>query len=207
MPKQTAIGALRLGLAAATVIAIGATALEVLGRGPLNPFNFFGYFTIQSNILLTMTLTLAALHGLRGAGQPRWLDLARGLTTTYIVVVGIVYATLLAPLGVAGGVPVPWANFILHVVTPVLAVLDWLLLSDHKRLPLSKLWLVLIYPAAWLVVVLIRGATDGWVPYPFLDPSNGYGAVALVCLGICAAILLVGWLVFSTGRNRSKLTP
>src|SRR5690606_37472090 len=122
--------------------------------------------------------------------------------TTNIVIVGIVYATLLAPLGAAGGVPVPWANTILHVVTPVLAALDWLLIGDRKRLPLSRLWLVLIYPATWLTVVLIRGATDGWVPYPFLDPSNGYGSVAIVCVGICVAVLLVGWLVFLASRYR-----
>lgn len=196
------IGAFRLALAAATVVAIIATALDVLSRGPLNVFNFFGYFTIQSNVLLTVTMTLAGLHGLRAVDQPRWLEFARGLTTTNIVIVGIVYATLLAPLGAAGGVPVPWANTILHVVTPVLAALDWLLIGDRKRLPLSRLWLVLIYPATWLTVVLIRGATDGWVPYPFLDPSNGYGSVAIVCVGICVAMLLVGWLVFLASRYR-----
>ena len=77
----------------------------------------------------------------------------------------------------------------------MLAALDWLLIGDRKRLPLSRLWLVLIYPATWLTVVLIRGATDGWVPYPFLDPANGYGSIAIVCVGICVAMLLVG-LVF-----------
>lgn len=202
MSRRTLIGAFRFAIAVATVVAIVATALDVLGRGPLNVFNFFGYFTIQSNILLAVTLTLAALHGLRGVDQPRWLELARGLTTTYIVIVGIVYATLLAPLGAAGGVPVPWANFILHVVTPVLAALDWLLIGDRERLELSQLWLVLIYPATWLAVVLIRGATDGWVPYPFLNPATGYGAVAIVCVGICLAILLVGWLVFYVSQYR-----
>ncbi len=200
--SKAAIGAFRLALAAATAVAIIATALDVLSRAPLNPFNFFGYFTIQSNILLAVVLAAAGYYGLRGVEQPRWLGLARGLSVTYIVIVGIVYATLLAPLGAAGGVPVPWANFVLHVATPVLAALDWLLIGDRERLPLARLWLVLVYPAIWLVVVLIRGATDGWVPYPFLSPSNGYGAVALVCLGICAAILLVGWLAFLASRYR-----
>ena len=202
MSPRAIVGALRLVLAAVTVVAIVATALDVLSRGPINVFNFFGYFTIQSNILLVVTLTLAGLHGLRSADQPRWLEVARGLTTTYIVIVGIVYATLLAPLGAAGGVQVPWANFILHVVTPVVGALDWLLIGDRKRLPLSRLWLVLLYPATWLAVVLVRGATDGWVPYPFLNPSNGYGSVAIVCVGITAAILLVGWLVFLASRYR-----
>ena len=36
----------------------------------------------------------------------------------------------------------------------------------------------MIYPLAWTVLTVIRGALDGWYPYPFLDPANGgYGAV------------------------------
>lgn len=48
----------------------------------------------------------------------------------------------------------------------------------------------------WLAVVLVRGATDGWVPYPLLDPAHGYTAVAITCIGIFAAFLPVGGLVF-----------
>ncbi len=61
---------------------------------------------------------------------------------------------------------------------------------------MNRLWVVLMYPLVWLVVVLVRGATDGWVPYPFLDPAHGYAAVAITCIGIFAAFLLVGSLVF-----------
>lgn len=201
-PMKVGIAVMRLLLAASVVAAVAATALDVLSRGPLNPFNFFGYFTMQSNIFLAAVLAVAGVHGIRGSEPPPWLGLVRGLAVTYIVIVGIVYATLLAPFGAAGGVQSPWANFVLHVVTPILATLDWLLIGDRDHLPMSRLLLVMIYPAVWLAVVLIRGATDGWVPYPFLDPVNGYGLIAVVCLGVCAAILLVGWLVFRASRSR-----
>jgi hypothetical protein len=52
-------------------------------------------------------------------------------------------------------------------------------------------WVSLIYPVLWVVVVLICGATDGWVPYPFLDPATGYGSVAIYCLAIAAFTILV----------------
>ncbi len=95
-----------------------------------------------------------------------------------MVIVGIVYAVLLAPVDAAGGVPVPWANTVVHVVTPIFALVDWFLAPDRLATPLRLTWVLLLYPAVWIAVVLVRGATDGWVPYPFLDPKNGYAFVA-----------------------------
>ena len=59
---------------------------------------------------------------------------------------------------------------------------------------------MLIYPLVWIVVVLIRGATDGWFPYPFLDPQNGYGSIAIVVVAITAAAIAVGAAVFALSR-------
>lgn len=213
MPSTSIVGAYRIGLAIAIVAAIIATAADVLSRGPLNFFNFFGYFTIQSNIILIVVLLIAASFDLRvrnnadgrqgsGTRHPRWLDLSRGIATTNIIIVGLVYALLLAPLGAAGGVQVQWANFVLHVVTPIASALEWLMVTDRRPLASRQLGIVLVYPLIWLTVVLIRGATDGWVPYPFLDPANGYGSVAIVCVGICVAMLVVGALVFWVSRAR-----
>jgi hypothetical protein len=97
---------------------------------------------------------------------------------------------------------VPWANFVLHYLTPVAAAVVWLLVGDRRGLRWNRLLGVLVYPTIWLTVVLIRGATDGWVPYPFLDPANGYGSVAVTCVFICVAILGVGALVFWASRLR-----
>ena len=48
--------------------------------------------------------------------------------------------------------------------------------------------------------MLVRGATDGWVPYPFLDPRNGYGVVAVYCAGITIAVLVTAVLVWAGSR-------
>ena len=53
---------------------------------------------------------------------------------------------------------------------------------------------------AWTVFTLVRGAIDGWYPYPFLDPANGgYGTVALYAIAIMALLLGVIWLVATVG--------
>ena len=71
--------------------------------------------------------------------------------------------------------------------------------------PLGRVWALLVYPAVWTVVVLIRGATDGWVPYPFLNPAQGYGVVAIYCVAILVVFVVVGLLVLLVSRWRGLL--
>ena len=190
----------RLVVAAAILVAVAATFLETASRTAINPFNFFGYFTVQSNLIGLAVLVLAALARPVSQRRADAITLARGCATSYLVVVGIVYAVLLAPLGAAGGVPLPWANVIMHVIVPVYFAADWLFAPDRRRLPWRRFWVLLVYPLVWCVVVLVRGATDGWVPYPFLDPSNGYGSVAFFVALITVVVSVVGVAVWGVSR-------
>jgi hypothetical protein len=192
--------AARLGFAAAGLVAIVATFFDTASRVTVNPFNFFGFFTMQSNVIVIVVLAVAAVATFTGRGQTDGLVLARGCATTYIVIVGIVYNTLL--VGLEGGVSLGWANAVLHIVLPIYAAADWILFGDRRALTWSRLWVTLVFPIVWLVVVLIRGATDGWVPYPFLDPSIGYGAVGAYCVGIAVATVLVATGVWAISRVR-----
>ena len=101
-----------------------------------------------------------------------------------------------------GGVELGWANFVLHVAVPIYVAIDWIFFGDRPRLPWNRFFIVLVYPIVWLIVVLVRGATDGWVPYPFLSPTLGYGVVALYCVGIAVAIAVVGAGVWALSRVR-----
>lgn len=195
---NTLVATLRLVVGFGGLTAIIATLLDTLSQTSINPFNFFGYFTMQTNILTVVMLVGTAVFGFAGRTQGRFWQLFRACITTYIVIVGIVYNALLT--GTDGGISLAWANVVLHSVIPIYVALDWLLFGDRAALPWSRLWVVVVYPAIWLVVVLIRGATDGWVPYPFLDPALGYGVVAAYCVGIAIAIVLVGALSWWVSR-------
>ena len=191
---------LRLFFAAAGGTAIVATTVDTASRVTINPFNFFGFFTIQSNIIAVVVFLVLALATFAGQPTSKPLQLARACATTYIVVVGIVYNTLL--VGLEGGISLEWANWVLHVALPIYAAIDWILFGDRSKLPWNRYWIVLIYPIFWIIVVLTRGATDGWVPYPFLDPSLGYGVVALYCIAIAIAIGVVGAGVWALSNVR-----
>jgi hypothetical protein len=196
----TLVAVLRTIAALGTAAAIVATFTDTASRASINPFNFFGFFTIQGNLITLVALLAAAVAGLSGRRQSVGLVLFRACATTYIVVVGVVYGTLLT--GLEGGVSLPWANFVLHVALPIYAAIDWILVPDRANVPWRRFWVVLVYPAVWLVVVLIRGATDGWVPYPFLDPGNGYGVVAGYAVGIAVVISAAGAAVWVVSRWR-----
>ena len=204
-PVVPVVATVRLGGAALGVTAITASFFDTASRETVNPFNFFGFFTMQSNIILAVVLAVTAVVSLTGRTQPPTLQLARACGTTYIVVVGIVYNTLLA--NIPGGVSLEWANTILHVVMPIYAALDWFIVGDRTPLAWSRLWIVTIYPVLWIAVVLVRGATDGWVPYPFLDPLTGYVSVTIYCVAIAAGTVVAAAMIWAASRWRVLALP
>lgn len=191
-------------------IVVGAAVIGVLGYGYMlrleagdgNPFDYFGYFTNQTSLLAALLLVVTGAVVVAGRGVPRALILLRGIATAYLIVVAVVYNVLVPGTGSAP----PWMSALLHAIFPVLFALDWLLSRDRARLPWSRLWLLLPYPILWLAVVLMRGATDGWVPYGFLLPERGITSLLLHIAGLLAAILAAGALVWAASRLRGART-
>lgn len=196
------VASLRILAGVAIVVAIVGQFAKTSSMTVINPFNFFGYFTIQSNIIAAVAFLASAAFILAGRVQPSWVIYLRAVATVVMAIVGIVYNTLLTEVALENAFNLQWSNDILHFWIPIYAVADWLLFGDRKNLPFSRLWLMLIYPIVWLVVILIRGATDGWVPYPFLDPETGYGLVAVYCIVIAAITILFGYAVYGLSRVR-----
>lgn len=200
------IAILRLAAVSLGVVAIVATLADTATRATINPFNFFGYFTMQSNIIWLVVIAITAIVVLRGQTQSDVLLLARGCATAYMILVGVIYNALLA--GQEGGVALEWANNVVHIILPIYAVLDWVLFADRPPLAWKRLWVSLTYPMVWVVVVLIRGATDGWVPYPFLNPATGYGSVFIYVLAIALLTVVTAAVVWALSRLKLvKLAP
>jgi hypothetical protein len=204
-PAGFVVASIRFALAALTIAAVVWTYLDAAARGPVNPFNFFGFFTIQSNLLMTGVWLWAGVRVLQGRRPSPGRTIVRATATTFIVIVGLVFVTLLAPLGAEGGIPDGWANTVMHYVTPIAGFVDWMLASDRVRLPLRRLGWVLVYPSVWAVVVLVRGATDGWVPYPFLNPETGYDSVFFFVAMIVVTFVVMGAAVFALSRVPATL--
>jgi hypothetical protein len=193
----------RMLFAVLGAVAVIVTFTSTAAVSTINPFNFFGYFTIQSNIAFICVLGVVAVRGFLGRPSSTALAIVRSCVATYMIIVGIVYNTLLTNVDVS--IHVPWANFVLHTVLPAYALVDWLVFGDRPPLPWRRYWLVLVYPIVWLGVVMIRVATDGFFFYPFLnfrDPKYGGGGVALYCVIIAVAFALFGAAIWGISRLR-----
>ena len=179
--------------------------------------NFLSFFTIQSNLASAVVLVIAAVwawtRGKDAAQEPRGIAIALACVTTYMIVTGIVYNTLLRGVELPQGVTVWWSNEILHVVAPLLLLADLFFAPKRRGLGWSTVWIIVIYPIVWVVYTLVRAplitapATGAgyWYPYPFLDPNlqGGYFGVAIYVVAIAAAVVAGGFLVIWAGRRRA----
>jgi hypothetical protein len=165
----------------------------------------FVYFTTQSNTLVGCCFAWAALDPwLPRRAAPRPGAFLRGAVTLYVMVTFLVFHLVLAnpASGFSEGAPQfgPVQNVLLHTVTPLLALLDWLLVGiQWPRWRWALMWLA--YPLAYLGFALVRGVFVHRYPYPFLDvKSLGYGGVGAVASALCVVFWLLGLLVVAVGR-------
>ena len=183
----------------------------------ISVWNFFSFFTIQSNVLTIVAFAVGAVFLLRTRGlEPsRWTTF-RACVATYMIVTGVVYNLLLRGVELPQGNTLEWSNEVLHVVGPVAVLLDWFLAPGRGRLAWSRIWIIVIYPIVWIVYTLIRGpfitnevtGAPYWYPYPFLDPNlpgASYLTVAGYSVVIAIAIIAVGLGVILVSRRMRPL--
>ena len=189
----------RIGFGVLTIAAIVTQILNLVDAGVFNPTRFFLFFTVLSNLLATAVFLEGGRRQLTGAAPVP--DLWRGLAVVVMTVTFIVFSVLLSDLQEQLQTNVVWVDTILHRVMPVAVMADWLIEPPHRPLTFRRAlvpWLA--PPLAWTAFTLLRGAVDGWYPYPFLNPANGgYTTVALYCAAILVLLVLVVWLVATIG--------
>ncbi len=181
--------------------------------------NFFSFFTILSNALTAVVLAWAGVAGLRGAqtASPA-LGTALACVTTYMIITGIVYNTLLRQIELPqGSQPIPWSNEVLHLIGPLFLLLDLFVGPLRRALPWRAILVIIAFPLVWVAYTLVRGplvtnpvtGDPFWYPYPFLNPNNpgGWGMVVTYVAIISIAFVLVSAFVVWVGRRRAKRRP
>lgn len=178
------------------------TEIAVLAeRGIFNPVNFFSFFTIQTNIIVSATFMLSA-YTTAGKKQYGWLHSLRVAATVYILIVGIGFVVLLS--GVEGLVlsAVPWDNIVLHYIIPVATLLDFIVDRPSLKNGFHYHLMWLLFPVMYGCYSMIRGAVTNWYPYPFLDPGlNGYAGVAVSMSGLILLGLSLTWVTTKLARK------
>jgi hypothetical protein len=159
--------------------------------------NFFSYFTIISNILVALALTLPWLAPRSRLGRFFLAAAVRTTIVAYIIVVAVVYHTMLSRLYHPQG----WrlvCDIILHYVMPPVFVLDWVLFVEKRDLTWRLTLHSFVLPAVYLMWTAVHGVLAGFYPYPFLNVNRiGYER-ALINIGelilafVCLILVLVG---------------
>lgn len=171
------------------VFQLHATATSTGGYFTSKPdriANVFCFFTVLSNLLLAATNTVLAFDPSRRSPIFSAFRLAGVLS---MIVTGIVFHLALRGLHDLHGTAAA-ADFLLHTVSPVMAVVSWLVVGPHGVVTRSVIGMTLIYPVGWLIATLIRGAIVGFYPYPFLDATtHGYLRVTVNCLLVAVLFL------------------
>ncbi|MFK4788481.1 Pr6Pr family membrane protein [Microbacterium sp. ZW T5_56] len=164
--------------------------------------DYFGFFTNLTSLLTAIVLILTGAAGWTRHSFSVPLTLARAVATACMMLVAIIYNVLVPGTGAAP----PWVSAVLHIALPALMLLDWIVIRDHPGVQWRHFWVLLPYPLVWLVVVLIRGVTDGWVPYGFLLPERGWPNILLTSLGLLLALGAAGMVVWATRGSSPGLS-
>ena len=180
------------------------TALGFAGQGLLGRvFDYFTYFTLWSNILVAIVMLMLFARPERDSF---WFRVFRLDSVLMIVVTGIIYNVVLAASAKNVGLEV-WTNFFLHVLTPILTFVVWLIAGPRGWISWRIIGASLILPIVWLVFALIRGAFIGAYPYGFLDvATSGYGTVFTNVAGIIVFAVVVCLILWGIDALITRLT-
>lgn len=172
---------------------------------------YLGFYTILTNMLVAKALAAAALGP--GHGPVVRFFIRPGVQTAIamsITIVSLIYNLMLRQLWhPTGGLLL--ADLIVHDIMPPLYLLYWWLAVPKQALRWSQVLVWQSYPAGYFFYVLLRGAVDGWYPYPFLDVNTlGYAVVLLDAIVVLMAFIAVGLILVALGRwqaRRQERTP
>lgn len=192
--------AARAVMAVATVVALIVTFVDGTDEPGFRAVNFFSYFTVLSNI--GAITVLGALFLRPDLLADRRFVNYRGAITLYMTITGIVYNVLLAPAAANVGVDQEWTNSVVHVIGPIVIVIDWFLDRAPLRPTVVETASWLIFPAVYLVYTMIRGPLADWYPYPFLDPdTKSIGSIAVTLAGVVVAFVVIAFVLRLGGRD------
>jgi hypothetical protein len=178
---------------------------EAKGDGALaGVWIYLGFYTILSNILVAKVLSSAAI-GPRNAILRFYLRPGvQTATAMSIAIVSLIYNLMLRQLWH----PTGWvllSDVIVHDIMPPLYLLYWWLATPKGALRWAQVLVWQSYPAGYFVYVLLRGAVNGWYPYPFLDvKALGYGQVLVDAIAVLMAFIAIGLMLVALGRWQSR---
>lgn len=162
---------------------------------------YFAFFTILTNLLAAAALTAAVRRrSTRALTSPGTVT---GIAAS-IVLVGIAYNLLLRNTWNPQGLQL-LVDVLLHDIDPLLFLGWWWLAASTQALRYMDIVGWAGYPIAYFIYAMVRGAVDGFYPYPFIDlPTLGAAQVVVNALAILIAFVAISALLVAVARFRVR---
>lgn len=163
-----------MGLLASVLI---ATATDTSGLVPTSFAEIATYFTFQANLIALLVWGALVFYAWRGGLRPRWLEYGRAFAAANLVTIGAIYWIAIAPLGLQDGPQLVYVMIIAHIITPLYAAAEQLLVGPREPLPWRHVWLITIYATVWVSLAVTRASFGAPAVYDYLEPARGAVAV------------------------------
>ena len=185
----------------------------------------FMYYTIQSNLLAFILFVILFARTVKGLkqdgeyGEAGYFSRFEMVCTVDLLLTFLVYWVLLVPqsFSMDGDMNLwTFTNLAVHLITPLLCLVDYVLFAQPRRLQYKDVYAVVIYPLAYVLFTSIAGlagysygtsAVDGSVtrfPYFFLDFDELGMTVFLYIFALVALFLVISHVMFLVDRKWKK---
>ena len=175
-----------------------------LAGAPERLFDLFSYFTIWSQIMVGVVMTLLYLNPARDG---KLFRVFRIDSILMITVTGVVYNLLLGPNYPPQGLN-QISSPIQHTITPLITVLVFVIAGPRGWFTIKNILAALVVPIIYVFYTLFRGAIIDKYPYDFFDVvEEGYASVLIFVLGILMASLIIAgfyWAIDKVLSRKSK---
>lgn len=175
-------------------------------------------FTIQSNLIVSVTFLLSVFATISRKSSSPVLEFLKNCSVIYMFIVIATYHFLLASGGEYAGIRI-LTNFTLHYLLPIFIFTNWIVFETKKKYSYKHIFYWMVFPLLYSVVSLLRGLIDGFYPYFFLNPHGeipvGVGSYSNVALFITAYLfiyVILGFLlillnkIFLSFRPRTRIS-
>ena len=180
--------------------------------GHLN-LSMFRMFTNISNLVCALYFLFAAtvigLDKKRDGGRSPF-PLFKGICTMSITLTGIVAAAVIAS-EITADMPTSISTVLLHIVTPVLIMADWLIFDTKGRWKSTAPLFWLIAPYVYFAFIMVTSAfmdsdANMRFPYPFLDYEQLGIPILIIIVSVMTVFYIgIGYLCYLIDRKMGLL--
>ena len=183
----------------------------------------FMYYTVQSNVLAIFLFTILIYKTIIAIREKSYDSVGyyprlSMICSVYLLVTLIVFWALLVPqLDLGMDYLLSFENLAVHLITPLLCLLDYIMFTEARKLKYRDVYYVCIFPVIYVIFSIgagLVGYVYGYervsgspfssyielvpvrVPYFFLDFDRLGLMVIIYCTGILAFFLLLSHIIY-----------